>query len=77
MLGYDNYAQYVLEERMAVTPEKANSLFNELHNASKPIALNEINELKQFATSQGFKEELMPWDFSYYSEKLKYEKGKK
>jgi peptidyl-dipeptidase Dcp len=59
---------------MAETPEKVNSLFDELHDAAKPFAMNEINELKQFADRQGFKGELMPWDFSFYSEKLKSEK---
>lgn len=74
MLGYENYAQYVLEERMAETPEKVNSLINQLHVASKPFALKEIDELKQFSADHGFTEELMPWDFSYYSEKLKTQK---
>jgi peptidyl-dipeptidase Dcp len=74
MLGYNNYAQYMLEERMAEIPEKVNSLINELHVASKPFALNEMNELKQFAAREDFKEELMPWDLNYYSEKLKSNK---
>jgi peptidyl-dipeptidase Dcp len=74
MLGYDNYAQYVLEERMAETPAKVNALIQELHIASKPFAQNEITELKEFARSKGFNDEFMPWDFSYYSEKLKSEK---
>jgi peptidyl-dipeptidase Dcp len=74
MLGYENYAQYVLEERMAETPEKVTAFLQELHSASKPVAKNEIAELNVFATSKGFNEEIMPWDFSYYSEKLKTEK---
>jgi len=74
MLGYENYAQYVLEERMAETPEKVNLLLNQLHNAAKPFALSEINDLKQFASKSGFEGDLMPWDLSYFSEKLKSEK---
>jgi peptidyl-dipeptidase Dcp len=74
MLGYENYAHYILEERMAETPEKVNSLLDELHRAAKPFALNEMNELKKFAATHGFEGELMPWDFSFYSEKLKSEK---
>jgi len=74
ILGYKNYAQYVLEERMAETPEKVNSFIDKLHTASKPFAEKELKELKLFAIKQGFEEELMPWDFSYYSEKLKSEK---
>jgi peptidyl-dipeptidase Dcp len=73
ILGYINYAQYVLEERMAGSPEKVNTLFEKLHVAAKPFAQDEINKLKRFAANKGFDEELMPWDFSYYSEKLKTE----
>jgi peptidyl-dipeptidase Dcp len=74
MLGYENYARYVLEERMAEIPEKVNSLLDELHSAAKPYAMNELDEVKQYANKLGFIEELMPWDFSFYSEKLKSEK---
>jgi peptidyl-dipeptidase Dcp len=74
MLGYENYAQFVLEERMAETPQKVNQFIQELHKASKPIAQKELEELKDFASKKGFYQELMPWDLSYYSEKLKAEK---
>ena len=74
ILGYANYAQYILEERMAGTPEKVASFIDELHKASKPSALKEIEELKMFAKENGFKQELMPWDVSYYSEKMKTNK---
>ncbi len=74
LLKYENYAQYVLEERMAENPEKVNQFLNELHNESRPVAEKELAELEEFAANSGFTEELMPWDFSYYSEKLKNNK---
>jgi peptidyl-dipeptidase Dcp len=74
MLGYKNYAQYMLEERMAETPEKVNAFIQELHSASKSFAKKEVALLKDFAQSKGFIGDLMPWDFSYYSEKMKAEK---
>jgi peptidyl-dipeptidase Dcp len=74
ILGYKNYAQYVLEERMAEIPEKVNAFIQELHKASKPFAKREIAILNDFAQRKGLIGTLMPWDFSYYSEKLKTEK---
>ncbi len=71
LLGYNNFAQYVLEERMAESPEKVDNFLEVLHNASRPFALKEIEAVKNFARKNGLEDELMPWDFSYYSEKLK------
>ncbi len=74
LLGYPNHAQYVLEERMAETPEKVTQFLNQLHEASRPFALKEFEELKSFAKSQGFNEKFERWDWSYFSEKLKNSK---
>lgn len=74
LLGYKNYAEYVLAERMAKTPQAVHTLLDDLHYASKTPAANEINELKSFAQQQGLNGDLMPWDIAYYSEKLKTEK---
>jgi peptidyl-dipeptidase Dcp len=71
LLGYNTYADYVLEERMADSASKVEAFLNQLHQASKPIAQKELNEVRTLAQSLGFEGELMPWDFSYYSEKLK------
>lgn len=74
LLGYANYAEYVLEERMAKSPSTVLQFINDLHNASFPVAKNEIEEVQRFAMTQGFKGQIMPWDFAYYSEKLKAHK---
>ncbi len=74
ILGYKTYADYVLEQRMALTPDKVNGFISELHNASIEFALKEKTEVVEFARKTGFVDELQRWDFSYYSEKLKTDK---
>lgn len=72
LMGYPNYANYTLRKRMAQNEENVYSLLNELLDAYKPYAQNELSEVQGFAAAYN-KEyiQLMPWDWSYYSEKLK------
>ncbi len=74
LLGFDSHAQYVLEERMAQTPEKVNNFLQELLDASLPFAQDEVKEVKDYAQTYGLEDELQRWDFAYYSEKVKAEK---
>ncbi|MDB4581965.1 M3 family metallopeptidase [Draconibacterium sp.] len=74
LLGYDNYGDYVLERRMAMNPAGVYKLLDDLYEASFNVALEEKAEILKFAKKSGFKSEIMPWDWSYYSEKLKVEK---
>ncbi len=74
LLGYKNYADYVLERRMAINPAGVYGLLNDLYEASYKVALREKQEIQEFAATEGFEGELMPWDWSYYSEKLKVKK---
>ncbi len=71
LLGYPNYATFVLENRMAETPERVNTFLNQLVEASLPAAQNELREVEEFARQNGFKGKIERWDWSYYSEKLK------
>lgn len=71
LLGYPNYATFVLENRMAEAPEKVNQFLNQLVEASLPAARQELREVEDFARSIGFTGKLERWDWSYYSEKLK------
>jgi peptidyl-dipeptidase Dcp len=71
LLGYKNHADYTLERRMAKTPETAIEFLEKLLASYKPAAEKDLEDLKNFAKEEGFTEELMPWDASYYSEKLK------
>lgn len=71
ILGFKCYADYSLEETMAQNEDHVNQLLSKLLAASKPVAVKEIDELQKYATSLGAKFKLMPWDLSFYSEKLK------
>ncbi len=74
LLGYKNYADYVLERQMAKNPSGVYQLLEDLYEASFRVALKEKEDVVQFAKKFGFYEEIMPWDWSYFSEKLKKEK---
>ncbi len=75
LLGFDNFAEYVLKERMAENSEAVYALLNQLIDAYMPIAQNEYQELQEFARqNQGTDFQLMPWDWGFYAEQLKDKK---
>lgn len=71
LLGYESHAHFVLEERMAQTPEKVQSFLKDLLDKAKPAAEKEFAELTAFARELDGLENLEKWDGAYYSEKLK------
>lgn len=71
LLGYKTHAHFVLEERMAKTPEKVENFLNELLEKAKPAAEREFKNLQNFAKDLDGIDLLEKWDGSYYSEKLK------
>lgn len=71
LLGYKTHAHYVLEERMATSPEKVNTFLLDLLTKAKPAALREFEELTAFAKELDGIDHLEKWDGAYYSEKLK------
>jgi Zn-dependent oligopeptidase len=73
LLGYATHAHFVLEERMAESPEKVKSFSHDLLAKAKPAALKEFAELSAFAKKLDGLEQLEKWDGAYYSEKLKQE----
>jgi peptidyl-dipeptidase Dcp len=74
LLGYKSYAEFSLEKTMAKDIKSVNNLLNSLIVAAKPVAEKELDALQKFAESQGVDFQIMPWDLSYYSEKLKASK---
>ena len=71
LLGYSNYAAYVLEDRMAENADNVYQLEEQLLHAARPKAIKEVKDLQKYAKSLGFKETIQRWDFGYYSEKYK------
>lgn len=73
LLGYETHAHFVLEERMAKTPETVNNFSQEILEKAKPAAQREFDELQEFARNYADNpvESLKKWDAAYYSEKLK------
>jgi len=71
LLGYKSHAHFVLEERMAESPEKVRSFLNDLLAKAKPAAEREFAELTAFAKELDGPDQLEKWDGAYYSEKLK------
>ncbi|MDX1719418.1 MAG: M3 family metallopeptidase, partial [Salegentibacter mishustinae] len=71
LLGYKTHAHFVLEERMAETPEKVNSFLDEILEKAKPAAEREFKELENFAKDLDGIDQLQKWDAAFYSEKLK------
>ena len=71
LLGYKSHAHFILEERMAETPEKVDTFLKELLLKAKPAAQMEFKELLEFAKGLDAIEQLQSWDGAYYSEKLK------
>lgn len=71
LLGYETYAAYVLEERMAGTQLRVQQFLSELLDRAIEPARKEVKEVADFARSEGADYELMPWDYAYWQEKLK------
>ena len=73
LLGYKNFAEYVLEERMAESPKKVFDFLNQLLTAATPYAEKEIAQLKELAKVDGI-DKMETYDHAYYAEKLRKQK---
>ncbi|MCC6289257.1 MAG: M3 family metallopeptidase [Chitinophagaceae bacterium] len=70
LLGFNTYADFVLQERMASSPETVTDFLNDLLLKAKPFAVKDIEQLKKLAAADGINK-LMAYDHSYYAEKLR------
>ncbi|MAE71406.1 MAG: peptidase M3 [Gemmatimonadetes bacterium] len=74
LLGYENHAAYELESRMAASSETVARFRDRLFEVARPAAESELVEIREKARRFDGREELEPWDFAYYAEKLKQER---
>ena len=72
ILGYPTWADYQLEERMVKKPADVDAFIKQLLDPSLPAARKDVEAIYKFAKQNGFADKaLMPWDFSFWSEKYK------
>ena len=71
LFGYETFAEFQLEDKMAQTPEAAYNLLMTIWNAAVPKAKAEAAELQKMMDAEGKGEKLEAWDWWYYTEKLR------
>ena len=71
LFGFNNFAEYQLEDKMAKTPQAAYDLLMTIWNAALPKAKAEAAELQKMMDAEGKGEKLEAWDWWYYTEKLR------
>jgi oligopeptidase A len=71
LLGFNNYAEYSLEPKMAESPRQVIDFLNELARRAKPYAERDLQEVKDYARSELGMNHLEAWDIPYVSEKLR------
>ncbi len=74
LLGYDNYAQWRLENRMAKTPERALELLETVWPAAVARVEEEVADMQAIADAEGEEITIQPWDYRYYAEKVRQAK---
>ena len=75
LLGYETYADFVMKYRMASNVKNVYRLLDDLIEAYKPTAIEELGEIKALAQKrEGSDFKLRPWDTAYYAHQLKLEK---
>jgi peptidyl-dipeptidase Dcp len=71
LLGYPSHAHWVVEKMMAKTPERALALVEEVWSAALERVGEEVMEMRALARSRGEPEDLRPWDYRYYADKVR------
>jgi peptidyl-dipeptidase Dcp len=71
LLGFDTHADFILDERMAKTPEAVYQLLDDLWHPSLAVARDEAEALQDAIREDGQNFELEPWDWRYYTDKVR------
>jgi peptidyl-dipeptidase Dcp len=74
LLGYESHADYVLERNMAKEPEKVMEFLGQIWDAALPVAREEAAAQQALIDAEGGKFRLEPWDWFYYTEKVRKQK---
>jgi peptidyl-dipeptidase Dcp len=74
ILGYKNFAEWRLQDRMAKNPENALALMEAVWSASIARVDEEVADMQAVANNEGAKLEIEPWDYRFYAEKVRKEK---
>ncbi len=74
LLGFNNFAEYSLEKKMAESTSETMGFLLDLASRSRKVAQNELEELEQFAKKEFNIDEINAWDIAFYSEKLRQQK---
>lgn len=74
LLGFDNYAQWRLQDRMAKTPERAFALMESVWPAAVSRVKEEVADMQKIADATGAGITIEPWDYRYYAEKVRTER---
>ncbi|AHM60294.1 peptidyl-dipeptidase Dcp [Flammeovirgaceae bacterium 311] len=74
LLGFDNYAQWRLQDRMAKTPERAMELMNAVWPAALARVEEEVKDMQAVADESSANITIAPWDYRYYAEKVRQQK---
>ncbi|UJH93052.1 M3 family metallopeptidase [Antarcticibacterium sp. 1MA-6-2] len=74
LMGYDNYAEWRLQNRMAKNPENAMDLMMAVWPAALARVEEEVADMQELANAEGANIEIKPWDYRYYAEKVRKDK---
>lgn len=74
LMGYDNYAEWRLQNRMAKNPENAMELMEAVWPAALARVEQEVKDMQEIANAEGKDITIQPWDYRYYAEKVRKDK---
>jgi peptidyl-dipeptidase Dcp len=74
LMGYENFAQWRLQDRMAKNPENAMELMETVWPAALARVDEEVEEMQAIANAEGAIITIEPWDYRYYAEKVRKDK---